>query len=184
MKLAEGSFTGLAGPEVELFQKHLKGLEGIGFEIGCLDGFSTAIILEASNLHLTSVDPFIPDSMEASLIGKKERVLENTEPWKDRFTLIEGYSYQVVVSWQQPLDFLFLDGDHTFAAVQRDYVEWTPFIKPGGLLAMHDSRMGRPGGANFHQGPSAVAAENVYGQPDKWEIVGEAFSLTLARLKV
>lgn len=181
MELAPGSFTGLAGPEVDLFRKHLTGMEGEAVEIGCLDGFSTAIILECSQLELTSIDPFIPDSMEASLIGKKERVIENTKPWADRFKLIEDYSQNVVMNWQLMLDFLFLDGDHQFISVQRDYTQWTPLLKKGGILAMHDSRMGRPDGANFHPGPSQVAAENVYGQPQLWEIIGEAFSLTLAR---
>jgi hypothetical protein len=181
MNLAEGTFAGLAGPESDLFCKHLAGLPGHAVEIGCLDGYSTAVILACSALHLTSIDPFIPDSMEASLIGKKERLLENVKPWADRFTLIEGYSQEVVLNWRQLLDFLFVDGDHTYLAVERDYSQWAPLLRKGGLLAMHDSRMGRPGGANFHPGPSQVAAERVYGNPSMWEIVGEAFSLTLAR---
>jgi hypothetical protein len=181
MNLAEGTFAGLAQPEIELFQKHLAGVDGVGVEIGCLDGFSTAIILSCSKLQLTSIDPFVPDSMEASLIGKEERVLENTKPWSDRFMLIKGYSYEVVVDWPYPLDFLFIDGDHRYIEVERDYAQWCPSLRVGGILAMHDSRMGRPGGANFHPGPSQVAAERVYGNPAMWEIIGEAFSLTMAR---
>ncbi len=64
MKIADGTFAGLAGEEVELFRKVLAGVGGIGVEIGCLDGYSSAVILDASELHLTSIDPFIPDSME------------------------------------------------------------------------------------------------------------------------
>jgi len=183
MELAPDTFVGLADPETELFRKHLAGMEGEAVEIGCLDGFSTSVILECSNLRLTSIDPFIPDSMEASLIGHKDRVLRNVLPWNSRFTLIEGYSQNVVITWDRPLDFLFLDGDHIFTAVERDYQQWTPLLKSGALLAMHDSRMGRPNAANFHPGPSQVAARYVYGDPAAWEIVGEVFSLTLARKK-
>jgi hypothetical protein len=183
MNLVEGTFGGLGGEEIELFRKVIGGMEGIGVEIGCMDGYSTAHILECSNLHLTSIDPFIGDSCAPHLIGKKERFLANVEPWKDRSALIEGYSFQAVVDWQQMLDFLFIDGDHGYMAVMRDHDQWTRFLKVGGILAMHDSRMYRPGGANFHPGPSMVARDLVYGKPDKWEIVGEAFSLTVARKK-
>jgi predicted O-methyltransferase YrrM len=184
MKLAEGTFGGLAGQEIELFRRFLTGAEGVGVEIGCMDGFSTAHLLECSKLHITSIDPFIPDSMAAHLVGQEQRYHENIAPWKDRATLLKAYSWDVVVSWNQMLDFLFIDGDHTYASVLRDYEQWTPLLKPGGLLAMHDSRMGREGGATFHMGPSQVAREYVYGKPERWEIVGEAFSLTVARKRV
>lgn len=183
MKLAENTFGGLAGQEVELFRKFITGMEGEGVEIGCLDGYSTAHILECSKLKLTSIDPFIPDSMAAHLIGQEERVVFNVQPWADRFTLVKDYSWNVVVGWDRMIDFLFIDGDHTLQNVLRDFDEWTPLLKRGGILAMHDSRMGRPGGANFHMGPSIVARDHVYGKPDKWEILGEDFSLTLARKK-
>ena len=183
MIIAEGTFGGLAGEEIELFRKLLTGATGDAVEIGCLDGFSTAHLLECTQYHLTTIDPFIPDSMAAHLIGSEDRVRKNIEPWKDRVTLIRDYSWNVINNWQKMLDFLFIDGDHTYPSVLQDFQQWTPVIKVGGILAMHDSRMGRPGGAGFHMGPSQVAREYVYGKPDKWEIIGEAFSLTMARKK-
>lgn len=183
MNLAEGTFGGLGGEEIELFRKHITGMEGDAVEIGCLDGYGTAHLLECSKLFITTLDPFIPDSMASNLIGSEERFWFNVEPWKDRVKLIKDYSWNVVINWQTMLDLLFIDGDHQYVSVLRDFEQWTPLIKRGGLLAMHDSRMGRPGGANFHMGPSQVAREYVYGRPDRWEIIGEAFSLTLARKK-
>lgn len=181
MQLAEGTFGGLAGQEIDLFRKLLTGAEGIGVEIGCMDGYSTAHLLECSKLHITSIDPFIPDSMAAHLIGQEQRYPANVAPWKERATLIKAYSWDVVVGWDKWLDFLFIDGDHAYASVLRDFEQWTPLLKPDGLLAMHDSRIGRPGGATFHMGPSHVAREYVYGKPLRWDIAGEAFSLTIAR---
>jgi len=183
MKLAEGTFGGLAGQEIDLFRKFITGQEGVAVEIGCMDGYSTAHLLECSQLKITTIDPFIPDSMAAHLIGSEERFWFNVEPWKDRITLLKDYSWNVVINWQQMLDLLFIDGDHQYASVLRDFEQWSPLLKPGAILAMHDSRMGRPEGANFHMGPSQVAREYVYGKPQRWEIIGEAFSLTLARKK-
>jgi len=183
MIIAEGTFAGLAGEEIELFRKLIGGAEGEAVEIGCLDGWSTAHILECSRYRLTTIDPFIPDSMAENLVGSEERFRKNVEPWKDRVTLLKDYSWNVIVPWDRSLDFLFLDGDHQYANVLRDFQQWTPLIKQGGILGMHDSRMNRPGGANFHMGPSQVANEYVYGKPQHWEILGEAFSLTIARKK-
>ena len=38
----------------------------------------------------------------------------------------------------QPLDFLFIDGDHSYDAVKRDFELYAPLVRPGGLIAMHD----------------------------------------------
>ncbi len=37
-----------------------------------------------------------------------------------------------------PADFLFLDGDHTFEGVRRDFEAFSPLVRPGGLVAFHD----------------------------------------------
>ena len=183
MTLAEGTFGGLAGAEIELFRQLITGAEGVAVEIGCMDGFSTAHLLECSRYHITSIDPFVPDSMAEHLIGSEERFHANVAPWQDRSTLIKGFSQEVVVNWDKMLDFLFIDGDHNYQHVLRDYEQWTPLLKPGGILAMHDSRMSREGGAPFHMGPSRIAEEYIYNKPDRWAIIGEAFSLTVARKK-
>ena len=200
MKIAEGTFQGLHPTEEALFREVLKGMKGLGVEIGCLDGYSSAVILDASELHLTSIDPFIPDSMEKTLIGSKEKYLANVAPYGNRAELIEDYSHKVtgyfgydifeydaitrLPSVQKPtveLDFLFIDGDHTYAAVWQDYHDYAPRLKPGGILAIHDARMNRPGGANYHPGPSRVADEFIFGSADRWEIIGEAHSLVIAK---
>jgi len=183
MNFAAGTFAGLVDSEIAIFRRVLDQLDGDGIEIGCCDGYSTAHILELSKLRLTSIDPFIPDSMEASLIGSRARFADNVAPWKDRLTLIEDYSWNVVGRWNTPLDLLYIDGDHAYPAVLKDFELWTPHIKAGAILAMHDSRMSRPGGAPFHPGPSQVADALVYGRPDRWEIIGEAHALTVARRK-
>jgi predicted O-methyltransferase YrrM len=177
--LDPATFTGLTKEEADLFERVLAGVSGVGVEIGCLDGFSTTVILGCSHMELTSIDPLVPDSMEASLIGNEERLRKNTAIFGSRWRFVKDFSQNAVQSWATPLDFLFIDGDHTYEAVKRDYDQWTPFLKKGGILAIHDSRMSRPGGAGFHPGPSRLASERVYGQP-AWEIIGEAFSLTVA----
>ena len=36
------------------------------------------------------------------------------------------------------IDFIFIDGDHSYAACKADIDAWSPFVKRGGLMAFHD----------------------------------------------
>ena len=37
-----------------------------------------------------------------------------------------------------PVDFLFIDGDHSYQGVRQDFESYSPFVRPGGLVAFHD----------------------------------------------
>src|SRR4051812_44637498 len=37
-----------------------------------------------------------------------------------------------------PLDFLMIDGDHTYEGVKRDFEMYSPLVRSGGLIAFHD----------------------------------------------
>ncbi len=36
------------------------------------------------------------------------------------------------------LDFLMIDGDHTYEGVKRDFESYAPLVRPGGVVALHD----------------------------------------------
>ena len=36
------------------------------------------------------------------------------------------------------VDFLFIDGDHTYDGVKKDYEMYSPLVRSGGLVAFHD----------------------------------------------
>ena len=38
-----------------------------------------------------------------------------------------------------PIDFLFIDGDHAYEAVQRDWEDWSRHVTPAGTSAFHDA---------------------------------------------
>ena len=38
----------------------------------------------------------------------------------------------------EPVDFLFIDGDHTEKGVEQDYNDYKHLVRPGGLIAFHD----------------------------------------------
>lgn len=38
----------------------------------------------------------------------------------------------------KPVDFLFIDGDHSYAGVKADFEMYSPLVRPGGLIGFHD----------------------------------------------
>ena len=39
---------------------------------------------------------------------------------------------------EREIDFLFIDGDHSYEGVKSDFYSYLPFVKPGGKIAFHD----------------------------------------------
>jgi predicted O-methyltransferase YrrM len=54
---------------------------------------------------------------------------------------ITEFSPLPALGWTTPIDFLFIDGNHDYEAVKRDWQEWTRHLAPGGHVALHDSRI-------------------------------------------
>lgn len=42
------------------------------------------------------------------------------------------------------VDLLFIDGDHTYAGVKKDFELYAPFVNKGGIIALHDILMNSP----------------------------------------
>lgn len=38
----------------------------------------------------------------------------------------------------EPVDFAFIDGDHTYEGVKADFENYGPLVRPGGIIAFHD----------------------------------------------
>ena len=38
-----------------------------------------------------------------------------------------------------PLEFLFINGHHSFDGLRQDREAWTPLMADGGIIALHDS---------------------------------------------
>jgi predicted O-methyltransferase YrrM len=91
---------------------------------------------------------------------------------------IEDFSFEARRTWNQQIDFLFLDGNHDENAVRRDWQEWHQFVNPNGIVAFHDARLFPRGWARASDGPVRVVndlfrQEKISG----WKIVEEIHSL-------
>jgi predicted O-methyltransferase YrrM len=62
-----------------------------------------------------------------------------------RVELLQGDSHQADtrgavrrVLGHRPVDLLLIDGDHTYEGVQRDFRDYGPLVREGGLIVLHD----------------------------------------------
>ncbi len=128
-------------------------------EIGCYGGLSTSYLAtgcKENGSKVFSVDPF--DSRldqqttlcdrAVSLEKKPSRAMVAAR-LKERgldsqVELIEGFSQEVVKTWQRTIHFLWIDGNHDQA--YEDYVDWSPFLAPRARVGFHDAhpRYGLP----------------------------------------
>ncbi|BBO79781.1 hypothetical protein DSCO28_03470 [Desulfosarcina ovata subsp. sediminis] len=51
---------------------------------------------------------------------------------------IVGASEEIAEIWEKPLRLLFIDGDHSYEGVKKDFEMWSPFIVKSGIIAFHD----------------------------------------------
>jgi predicted O-methyltransferase YrrM len=57
-------------------------------------------------------------------------------PW---IQIYQGRAAEVARSWNKPIDLLYLDGDQSRNGVREGYDSWARFLKPGGIIAVHNS---------------------------------------------
>lgn len=52
--------------------------------------------------------------------------------------LIPAMTMDAAKFWSAPIDFLYVDADHSYMGVWWDLVAWVPHVKPGGLIIGDD----------------------------------------------
>lgn len=117
---------------------------GVVVELGCYCGKSSRVIVEAVKQRrgkLYSVDSFV-DGFDGVPTIPGEALRQYTKhvlnPFYDYTELIKKNTLRASKFFTQPIDFLFIDADHSFDWVTIDCKEWLPKLKSGGLVAFHD----------------------------------------------
>lgn len=100
-------------------------------EIGSYDGGST-ISLSLLCKNLITIE-YIPPRYDVNIIKQE-----------CNFTYIQGDSTSPEIinlfklNPQTKFDVIFIDGGHEYNTVKQDFLNYKQFIKPGGIIAMHD----------------------------------------------
>ena len=112
-------------------------------EIGSFTGGSTCCLAAGSQKNTVTVhavDTFMTENVE----GQEGRDTFNdfkkhTRPYASLIQAHRGFSHEVVDNFIQPIDLLFVDGDHSWEGVTRDLRCYLPKLQSPAILVMHDS---------------------------------------------
>ena len=130
-------------------------------EVGSYRGRSTVILAagsaQGSKCPVFAIEPHEP--FTGALGGQygpcdRKAFFANvlkTGTWK-LIHLVNLSSPVVCVGWTQPVELLWLDGDHSYEGVKRDFNCWKDHLLPGGRIAFHDA-------VNPELGPARLIAE-------------------------
>jgi predicted O-methyltransferase YrrM len=110
-------------------------------EIGAFEGVSTRAMREAMprDAQLYAVDPFVVNrygfSVQHAIFWHEAGRSANS-----RVILKRQFSHEAITLWREPIDLLFLDGDHSFEGVTHDFREWGRHVRLGGVILVHTSQ--------------------------------------------
>jgi cephalosporin hydroxylase len=121
-----------------------------------------ASVLEIGSLHGHTLKEFIkymePDSKFTSidmLVSTQDSRYQEQKAGHDldwgfyamehnvKFQIIEysstdTRSFDLVKKFTPSLDFLFIDGDHTYNVAKKDFMTFGSLVRTGGIIALHD----------------------------------------------
>lgn len=87
------------------------------------------------SLRYFGADPTIPPEVREAYL-----------PYTDRAQLVSTTSKELhlMLPESEPLDFVFIDGPHTYKNVRNDLELWVPRVRSGGIIAGHDFTCAHP----------------------------------------
>lgn len=115
-----------------------------GAEIGVETGaYSETLLKNNPGLKLYSIDPWkaYNDFRDYTNQDKLNSLYEETR------TRLAPYSCKIIRKFSQDatkdftdnsLDFVYIDGNHSFLNIANDIIEWTKKVRVGGIISGHD----------------------------------------------
>lgn len=127
----------------------------LGAEIGVLNGNTSHRILGARKLlTLYMIDPWEAPKPGSSYFksgddnalkpakeheGAYRKTVERVKFAGDRAKIMRMYSHEAAKKIKDgSLDFVFIDGNHSYEGVRGDIILWLPKVKRGGFISGHD----------------------------------------------
>ncbi len=143
-----GHLTEREGAFLAVLAAHGPG-EGVVLEIGSFKGRSTIILARVEQetkgrSNVVAVDPLTsPSVTDPSLDGAascRDVFFGNLERAgvRESIEFHECTAHKLSLDWVRSIRLLWIDGDHTYDGVTSDFVDFSPHLAPGGIIAFHD----------------------------------------------
>lgn len=109
-------------------------------EIGCYAGASACLLLQRKKTNVISIDLGIPISKNIVFSNVNKLNKHN-----NRYEYIEGNSHDKKtinklndILIEKKVDILFIDGDHSYEGVRKDFEIYSKYVKEGGYIIFDD----------------------------------------------
>lgn len=119
----------------------------VGIEVGTCRGESSYLVLEScKNVKtLNCIDPWLAyedwaGSLDQETMDKFESITrKNLEQFGDRANIIKDTAENVKDQFKdESVDFIFVDGDHSFEGAYNDIKNYYSKVRKGGIFSGHD----------------------------------------------
>jgi predicted O-methyltransferase YrrM len=157
--------------------KHVRGCHR-AVEIGTWHGVTTVVLTRAMSAEgtLYAVDPY-----EVGRLGfSMPRAIARREVGRGQGARVEWIrtTGDAAARLIKPeVDFVFIDGMHTYEGLQADWQAWRTMVRKGGIIALHDSA-----GSAASAGSAKYTRDVISKDPD-FETVEVVLTLTVMRRK-
>jgi hypothetical protein len=144
-----------------------------GIEIGRFNGGSTVLLAFAigPNGSLISIDSEPQDDQALEVFLRHATLLERVE-----LVVADAGA----LGHDDEVDFVFIDGDHSYEGAKRDHNKWGSKVRAGGFIIHHDMGKARPLASQW-ESLAKLKSEIMGTQPDVLEVAHEAGSLIIFR---
>jgi len=100
-----------------------------GIEIGCYEGALIKMFLEQiPTLDMTTID----------VAPIYQKIVESSLPFMQRLRILHCESDEAVPLIKGQVDFVYIDGDHSYEQCKKDIINYLPLVRSGGILAGHN----------------------------------------------
>src|SRR3989338_267412 len=158
----EGWLTDEEGETLYNLAKNCTG-RGVIVEIGSLKGKSTIWLAKGSNAgnktKIYAIDPH-NGSPEHQKVFEKINTLESFKK-NIKNAKVEDIVYPIVktseeaaASFDHSVELIFIDGNHEYDSVKKDFEIWFPKLINNGTIVFHDTTQ--------YEGPKKVVKDNLY----------------------
>jgi hypothetical protein len=112
-------------------------MDAVIVKIGAGAGTDTLAILEVcQDLVIFSID--IVCGEQPIYTNEHLRLAETGDDQTGCVIRIWGDSKIVGLRWPYPIDWLYIDGDHSPEGIEGDIRSWLRHVRPGGFISFHD----------------------------------------------
>ena len=115
---------------------------GVIIEVGSWRGYSTIALAREARVPVYAIEPHETfEGVMGGVFGPRDRVefFRNIlqAGLAEKVRLVNLSSEIVAPGWRRPVGLLWIDGDHRYESVRRDFDWWEPFLE--GPAVLHDS---------------------------------------------